>query len=162
MDQYLDFELKADFKLTEGANSGIKYLVSLQEHKGKTSAFGLEFQILDDERHPDAKNGKNGNRTMGSLYDLIPPRGKLVHPVGQWNTARIVVKDSHVEHWLNDIKVVDYERGTNAFRELVAGSKYSNVFYNRQGRFGEQETGYILLQDHGDEVSFKNIKIRKL
>ena len=156
--EYADFELVVDFKLTEGANSGIKYFVAAQQATPASprSAYGLEFQVLDDERHPDAKLGKNGNRTISSLYDLIPAdNNKPVRPIGEWNTARIVSAGSHVEHWLNGVKVVEYERGGKAFRDLVAGSKYKDV-----ENFGLISKGRILLQDHGNKVFFKNIKIK--
>ncbi|MES2733069.1 MAG: DUF1080 domain-containing protein [Bacteroidota bacterium] len=160
--EYDDFELTADFRLTEGANSGIKYFVVEQQPKPAGSAFGLEFQVLDDDKHPDAKLGKNGNRTIGSLYDLIPAKDKKVNPIGQWNHARIVSRGKHVEHWLNGKKVLEYERGSQEFRQLVAGSKYAAPEYNNNGRFGEASKGRLLLQDHGDAVSYKNIKVRKL
>ncbi len=163
-ERYSQFELLVDFKITEGANSGIKYFcepnldpITGTGAKAATgSAIGLEYQILDDARHPDAKAGRDGNRTIGSLYDLIPATAaKKVNPVGEWNTARILVKDKHVEHWLNGEKVLEYERGSEAFRALVAKSKYKSI-----PGFGELPDGHILLQDHGNSVSFRNIKIR--
>lgn len=156
--KYGNFELLVDFKITPGANSGIKYFVDPNLNKKAGSAIGPEFQILDDERHPDAKLGRDGNRTIGSLYDIITAKAdKKVNPPGEWNTARIVAKGKHVEHWLNGEKVVEYDRGTPEWRELVAASKHK-VWPN----FGELPEGYILLQDHGNQVSFRNIKLRPL
>lgn len=156
--KYSDFELSVDFKITPGANSGIKIFVDPTLNKGGGSAIGPEFQVLDDARHPDAKLGKNGNRTVGSLYDLIPaPKDKLVHPVGEWNNARILAEGNHVSFFLNGLRTVDFERGSKEWRELVAGSKYS-----KWEKFGELPTGHILLQDHGNQVFYKNIKIREI
>jgi sugar phosphate isomerase/epimerase len=157
--EYDNFELVVDFKLTEGANSGIKYFVDAKQATPTTprSAFGLEFQVLDDVRHPDAKLGKNGNRTISSLYDLIPAiSSKPSKEIGEWNTARIVSNGNHVEHWLNGVMVLAYERGSAAFKALVDGSKYKDI-----PGFGLNEKGRILLQDHGNKVFFKNIKIRE-
>ena len=155
---YKNFELTAEFRLTSGANSGIKYFVDPELNKGRGSAIGYEYQILDDAVHPDAKKGKDGDRTLASLYDLIPAaKDKPVKPIGEWNTARIVVRGAHVEHWLNGVKVVEYERFTPQFRELVASSKY-HVWPG----FADMPDGYILLQDHGFPVSFRNVKIREL
>ncbi|MEA1876159.1 MAG: DUF1080 domain-containing protein, partial [Bacteroidota bacterium] len=141
-----------------GANSGIKYFVTEGQNKGVGSAIGLEFQLLDDKSHPDANNGVGGNRTISSLYDLIPAlETKKVNRPGQWNHARIVVNGQHVEHWLNKQMVLEYNRGTQIFRALVQKSKYA-----KYPDFGEHKQGHILLQDHGNTVSFKNIKIREL
>lgn len=157
MDTYGDFELKVDFKLTEGANSGIKYYVDTDLNKGPGSSIGLEYQILDDAKHPDAKLGNHkGSRTLASLYDLIQADpNKPVHPIGTWNSAYVLSKDNHVEHWLNGVKVLEYERKSDHYRKLVSESKYE-----KWPNFGEVEKGHLLLQDHGDRVSFKNIKIR--
>ena len=157
INKYKNFELLVDFKITNGANSGVKYFVDTDLNKGEGSSIGCEFQILDDQLHPDAKLGVNGNRTLGSLYDLIPaPKDKFFRK-SDFNTARIVVNGNKVTHYLNDKKTVEYERGTQMWRALVAYSKYS-----KYPGFGELEEGNILLQDHGDEVFFKNIKIREL
>lgn len=164
--KYADFEMEVDYKYTEGANSGIKYFVDTELNKGIGSAIGCEYQILDDDIHPDAKLGVNGNRTHASLYDLIPANALFYAPDEStskrenkygWNRAKIVVNGKHVEHYLNGIKVVEYERGTQEWRALVACSKYKDW-----PDFGEQKEGNILLQDHGNEVWFKNIKIRIL
>ncbi len=165
--KYQDFILDVDFQLSKGANSGIKYFVDTELNQGEGSSIGCEFQILDDKNHPDAKKGVNGNRTLGSLYDLIRANGlvfnpnlptqKYVNGFDQWNRARVVVKGNHVKHYLNGIKVVEYERNTQMWDALVAYSKYS-VWPN----FGNFESGHILLQDHGDLVKFKNVKIKVL
>ena len=154
---YKNFILKVDFKITEGANSGIKYFVDPTLNKGAGSAIGCEFQILDDLRHPDAKLGVKGNRTLGSLYDLIPAPEDKPFDISTWNTAMVIVRDAHVEHWLNGVKLLEYERDNQEWNALVAYSKYKDW-----PNFGNYEEGYILLQDHGDEVWFKNIKIKEL
>jgi len=162
-DLFGDFELYLEFRISPGANSGIKYYVDPTLNKKQGSAIGLEYQILDDVGHPDAKNGVAGNRTVASLYDLIPAsnlsvptRSKPGVAPGRWNRARIISKGTHVEHWLNGTKVVEFERGTQVFKALVAKSKY-NVWPH----FGELREGHILLQDHGNTVSFRSIKIRE-
>lgn len=156
-DTYSFFDLKFDFKFSPGSNSGVKYFVT-EAYQTKGSAIGLEYQILDDLLHPDAKLGLNGDRTVSSLYDLIPAsKDKKVNTAGEWNSGRILVNGSHVEHWLNGNKVLEYERGSDAFRELVKISKY-HIYPD----FGEAKAGHILLQDHGGKVDFRNVKIKVL
>ena len=153
--KYKNFELSVDFKITPGANSGIKYFVDTELNRGEGSSIGCEFQILDDVLHPDAKLGVKGNRKCAGLYDLIPaPEDKPMNKIG-WNTALIIVKGNHVEHWLNGAKMLEYERSNQMWRALVAYSKYRDW-----PAFGEAVEGNILLQDHGDEVWFKNVKIK--
>jgi hypothetical protein len=157
--EYSAFDLSFEFKMSRGANSGVKYFVTLNEDT-KGSAIGLEYQILDDKVHPDAKLGRNGDRTLASLYDLIPAKKqeRFVRPIGAWNTGRIIVyPNNHVEHYLNGVKVLEYERGSKEFKDLVAISKY--VIWKN---FGEAKEGHILLQDHGFEVNFRSIKLKSL
>lgn len=156
-DTYKNFILSVDFKITEGANSGIKYFVDPDLNKGEGSAIGCEFQILDDERHPDAKLGVKGNRKLGSLYDLIPAPEKKPFNINEFNTAVVIVMGNHVEHWLNGEKLLEYNRNNQMFNALVAYSKYRDW-----PNFGNRAEGNILLQDHGDEVWFKNVKIKEL
>jgi len=155
--KYKNFELSVDFKITDSANSGIKYFVDTELNKGEGSSIGCEFQILDDKFHPDAKLGVAGNRMLGSLYDLIPAPADKFFRKSDFNNARIVVNGNKVTHYLNDKITVEYIRGTQLWKALVAYSKYA-----KYPGFGELEQGHILLQDHGNEVFFKNVKIREL
>lgn len=154
-DKFSAFDLQFEFNFAEGANSGVKYFTG----NGGPS-IGLEFQVLDDKKHPDAKMGVVGNRTMGSLYDLIPAdkQERFTKPANEWNIGRIVVyPDNRVEHYLNGIKVVEYVRGSNIYKALVARSKYAEF-----KDFGMVKEAPVLLQYHNDQVKFRNLKIRKL
>ena len=153
--EFSAFELKFEFNITEGANSGVKYGIG-----NNGPGLGLEYQILDDDKHPDAKKGAVGNRTMSSLYDLIPSskEKRFVNGPGKWNRGRVVVYPcGTVQHWLNGRKVVEYKRGDNIYKALVARSKYAKY----EG-FGLAEKGPILLQDHNDTVHYRSLKIRDL
>ncbi len=156
-EEYSNFDVRVDFKVTVNANSGIKYFVIEHQPRTPGSAKGLEYQILDDSTHPDAKLGINGNRALASLYDLIPATNKHVNPVGEWNTARIVVLGKHVEHWLNGEKVLEYELGSKEFLEHKEESKFKDLPW-----FGALERGHILLQEHGSVVYYRNLKIKQL
>lgn len=158
---FADFELTFDWKVSEGGNSGIKYNVSEElsiANPPASAALGFEYQILDDERHPDANMGADGNRKAAGLYDLIGAGdAKPLNPPGEWNHGRIVFQGNHGEHWLNGEKVVEYDLGSARMDSLLAASKYAPV----EG-FAERRTGHIVLQDHNDAVWFRNIKIRQL
>ena len=155
---YRDFEFKFDFRLTEAANSGVKYFYDEKANKGTCE----EYQVLDPA-HPDSSKGKNGNRRVAALYDLIPANAeKFVKPLGAWNSGKVVSKGNKVEHWLNGVKVLEYERGSQAFRDAVAASKYAT--WGTDGRqWGELEKGRLLIQDHSDStVSYCNLKVKEL
>jgi hypothetical protein len=152
VEEFQDFELSLEFRISSAANSGIKYFIL------PNSTLGLEFQILDDFNHPDAKEGRDGNRLQGGLYDMLPPKAnkKQYKPIGEWNHARIISRGNKIEHWLNGVKVVEVERFSAEWNDLLSKSKYT-----ANNGWGTPRRSPILLQDHRDEVSFRNIKIRR-
>jgi hypothetical protein len=151
--EYGDFELRIDWKISPKGNSGILYRGSeTEEHFYFTAP---EYQVLDNEGHPDGKNGPT--RWAGANYALIAPSQTVVKPVGEWNSARIIARGAHVEHWLNGVKIVEYELWSPEWKALVAGSKFK-----QWPSYGMSKSGHIGLQDHGADVAFKNIKIKVL
>ena len=150
--QYGDFELRLEWKIAEGGNSGIMYRAS---DKYDISWYtGPECQILDNARHPDGKNPKT---SAGSDYALYAPIKDVCKPAGEWNEVRIVAKGKHVEHWLNGTKIAEYEVESPEWKDLVSKSKFADL-----PDYGRMPSGHIVLQDHGDTVSFRSIRIRKL
>jgi len=148
---YSRFELTWDWRISDGGNSGLKYFVQ----EDRESAIGHEYQLIDDAKHPDAKIGPH--RQTAALYDVMPATNRPTKPVGEWNTSRVVVHGSEVEHWLNGTKVLTYTLDSPALREAIAKSKFKDV-----DRFGKPQEGLILLQDHGDAVCYRNLKVRPL
>lgn len=158
-EKYSNFELELKFKLTRGANSGIKYFVSPMETKKETKTVmnGPEYQIIDDYNHPEVKDHQHEEGATAALYLIYPAQNKKLLPEGQWNQAKIIARGKYVEHWLNGVKVVSYERGNKDFQERVAATKFK-AYIN----YGEVSSGHILLTDHGDKVYFKDIRIKRL
>ncbi len=154
--KYENFELKMDWRVQKAGNSGIFYM-AIEQPTQPIYWSALEMQILDNEHHPDSDRGKDGNRKAGSLYDLIPAKPQNAKPHGEWNSIMIRVKGAKVEHWQNGEKVLEFERWTPEWYEMLRNSKFVN-----HPEFGDAREGYIGLQDHGDLVSFRNIKIREL
>lgn len=158
VDTFRDFELSFDWKISRAGNSGVKYNVSEElslANAPNHAALGFEYQVLDDNLHED---NKIPSHRAGALYDLIAPNAsKLLQPVGDWNRSRILFRGNHGEHWLNGTKVVEYDLGTPQMDSLLAASKYRSI-----PNFAQRRAGHIVLQDHVDEVYFRNIKIHVL
>jgi hypothetical protein len=158
VEAFEDFELSFEWKISPAGNSGVKYNVSEEmsvANPPKTAALGFEYQILDDDRHPDAKNGPN--RTAAALYDLLAPANKILKPVGEFNTAKIVFIGKHGEHWLNGSRILAYDLGTPAMDAVLAKSKYKDILH-----FGDKRKGHIVLQDHTDAAWFRSIKLKRI
>jgi hypothetical protein len=148
---YSQFELVWDWRVSAGGNSGLKYFVL----EDRDAAIGHEYQLIDDAKHPDAKVGPH--RQTAALYDVFPAADRPSKAAGEWNTSRVVARGKDVEHWLNGTKVLSYTLDSPALREAIAKSKFKDV-----ERFGKPQEGLILLQDHGDAVCYRNIKVRAL
>lgn len=159
IEQYGEFVLEWEWRmLTKGGNSGVKYFVKEGLAENRKYGVGLEYQILDDENFSWMKDGrmKPGDyRTLGALYEIYPAKNTSPKPLGEWNRSRIVSQGKHVEHWLNGVLILEFERGSDDFKKRVAESKFAS-FEN----FGEADEGHILIQDHGSEMAFRNIKIK--
>jgi len=150
--EFGDFELQWEWKQAPAGNSGVKYFVT----EARNAALGHEYQMIDDEREPDAKLA-DGKRVTASFYDVLKPAAALpTRPAGEINQSRVLVKGDHVEHWLNGVKVLEYECGSEAVKTAVAASKFKTT-----AGFGNRIKGHILLQDHQSGVWFRSVKIRE-
>lgn len=151
IDTFDQFELAFEWRISPGGNSGVKYFVL----EDQDAAIGHEYQIIDDERHPDAKLGPT--RQTSSFYDVLAASNRPLEPVGQFNHSRIRVQNSTVEHWLNGARVLQYTLDSPALQEAIDRSKFKGI-----ERFGKLQRGHLLLQDHGDRVGYRNIRLRRL
>lgn len=151
--QYGDFDLRFEWKISPGGNSGVFYRATEDEEAAYWT--GIEYQVLDDDRHPDGRNGPD--RHAAAVYGMYPPEGAATAPVGEWNHGRIVARGARVEHWLNGAKVAEYALWTPEWKARVAATKFKDW-----PGYGMARRGHIGLQDHGDEVSYRNIRIKEL
>jgi len=145
------FDLRWEWKIAQGGNSGVKYFVL----EDRPDAIGHEYQLIDDERHPDAKIGPH--RQTAAFYDVMPAHDRPLKPAGEWNTSEVIVRGKHVEHILNGKKVLEYELDSPPLRDAIAKSKFKDV-----ARFGKPQNGHILLQDHGDQVWYRRVEIMRI
>jgi hypothetical protein len=162
VDEFTDFEFRWEWRISKGGNSGVEYFLFKRDKGAKPlyqgddgkSLVGHEYQLLDDDAYRGTKNGPD--RMTAAFYDVVAPgANKKLRPVGEWNESGLVVRGNHVEHWLNGAKVLEYEVGSPAVNAAIARSKYKGV-----AGFGSKRTSPILLQDHGEEVWFRNMKVR--
>ena len=155
-EEFTDFDLKFEWRISPAGNSGVKYLVKEPEKGKGSSGVGFEYQVLDDEKNEDSQNGPN--RQAGALYYIIAPnKAKRLNPVGEFNESEIIVRGNHVEHWLNGAKIVETELGSPELKEAIAKSKFAKLTW-----YGQKKPTVILLQDHGNTVWFRNLKIKPL
>jgi hypothetical protein len=154
VEEYGDFDLQLDWKISPKGNSGVIYRIKERDDAPQTYNTGPEMQVLDNDGHAD---GKIPSHRAGAIYDLVVPKEGAVRPVGEWNQARIVLRKGHLEHWLNGQKVAESSYGDDKWRAMVAASKFKTM-----PEFGKAQAGHIALQDHGNQVWYRNIKIRKL
>jgi hypothetical protein len=157
VNKYRNFEFSVEWKVSEGGNSGIFYLAQEKPDQPIWKS-APEMQILDNDKHPDSRLGKDGNRKAGSLYDLIPGNPDVVKPAGNWNEVRVLVYNGTVVHWVNGEQVLEYHLWTDDWNNMVLNSKFKDY----EDFLNTAEEGYIGLQDHGDDVWFRNIKIKEL
>jgi hypothetical protein len=150
-DTFEQFDLRWEWKISQGGNSGVKYFVL----EDRPDAIGHEYQMIDDERHPDAKIGPH--RQTAALYDVFPAHDRPMKPAGEWNDSEVIVKGKHVTHMLNGKSVLEYDLDSPALMAQIAKSKFKGV-----ARFGHPQNGHILVQDHGDQVWFRTIEIKRL
>ncbi len=148
---YDQFDLKWEWKVAPGGNSGLKYFVL----EDQASAIGHEYQMIDDHKHPDAKIGPH--RQTAAFYDVLAATDRTLKDAGEWNQSQVIVKGNHVEHWLNGKRVLQYELDSPDVRAAITKSKFKDV-----ARFGKPQKGHILIQDHGNQVWFRNVRIKPL
>lgn len=145
------FDLRWEWKIAQGGNSGLKYFVL----EDRPDAIGHEYQLIDDERHADAKIGPH--RQTAALYDVFPAHDRPLKPAGEWNTSEVIVKGKHVTHILNGKTVLEYDLESPELKAAIAKSKFKDI-----ARFGTPQNGHILIQDHGDQVWYRKIEIKRI